>query len=278
MKIGSKKDTERINTAIKKSQNFELSLAETYKKSEKRAWVVAGCSGLLSLILIGGYFYILPMKEKVPYLVMADPYTGTSSVARLSTNTFSDESITASEAINKSNVTHFVTARESYDKQMVGVRDWATVFSMATPEVSNTYKQWLDENNPDSPLRIYGDTKAIRIKILSVVLRKDDTSGGRPNGATVRFQRLLLDKQTGATSVIDNKVATLEFNYKKNLKMDETYRNENPLGFQVYAYRVDNDYSVSIPESTSTLPSNAQGTGTISSTQGTNTDATGVSK
>ena len=249
MKFGTTKDTKNIESVIKKSQNFEVSLADSYRKSEKRAWIVAGCSGLLSLILIGGYFYILPMKEKVPYLVMADAYTGTSSIARLSNSTFSDEAIRASEAINKSNVSHFLTARESYDKPMIGLRDWATVFSMAKPDVSNLYKQWLDENNPNSPLRIYGDTNAIRIKILSIVLRKDDQTGGKPNGATVRFQRILFNKQTGANSVIDNKIATLEFSYNRNLKMDEPYRIENPLGFQVTAYRVDNDYSSALPES-----------------------------
>ena len=37
----------------------------------------------MSVVLLSGYFYVLPLKEKVPYLVMADAYTGTSTVARL---------------------------------------------------------------------------------------------------------------------------------------------------------------------------------------------------
>ncbi len=28
----------------------------------------------MSLVLLGGYFYVLPLKEKVPYLVIADAY------------------------------------------------------------------------------------------------------------------------------------------------------------------------------------------------------------
>src|SRR3546814_21137107 len=37
------------------------------------------------------------------------------------------------------------------------------------------------------------------------------------------------------------------FAYKNNLKMDDRYRIENPLGFQVTGYRVDNDYSPASP-------------------------------
>ena len=37
------------------------------------------------------------------------------------------------------------------------------------------------------------------------------------------------------------------FTYKNNLKMDDRYRIENPLGFQVTGYRVDNDYSTALP-------------------------------
>ena len=46
---------------------------------------------------------------------------------------------------------------------------------------------------------------------------------------------------------MDSKIATLEFSYKANLKMDEEDRIENPLGFQVTSYRVDNDYATSPP-------------------------------
>jgi type IV secretion system protein VirB8 len=44
------------------------------RRSESRAWLVASAAMLLSLVLAAGYFYMLPLKEKVPYLVMADDY------------------------------------------------------------------------------------------------------------------------------------------------------------------------------------------------------------
>lgn len=73
-----------IDRAVAQGVSFELTLAERARKSERRAWLVAWSAIVMSLILAGGYFIFLPLKEKVPYLVMADPYTGTASVARLS--------------------------------------------------------------------------------------------------------------------------------------------------------------------------------------------------
>jgi type IV secretion system protein VirB8 len=202
----------------------------------------------MALILAGGYFFMLPLKEKVPYLVMADAYTGTATVARLNEDALNHR-ISTSEAINRSNVAHFVLARESYDVALTNLRDWATVLTMSSPGVAAAYTSLHASNNPNSPYKAYGRDKAIRVKILSIVLIGGGPNAG-PKGATVRFQRSLYDKQTGASQTMDSKLATLEFTYKSNLKMDEQYRIENPLGFQVTSYRVDSDYATVPPEET----------------------------
>lgn len=101
-----------LKETVARSVNYEITIADIARRSERRAWWVAFGASTMSLILAGGYFYFLPLKEKVPYLVMADAYTGTSTIARLQGD-FSKNSITASEAINRSNVAHFILARES---------------------------------------------------------------------------------------------------------------------------------------------------------------------
>lgn len=232
-----------LPSVVAKSVNFEVTIADIARRSERRAWGVAFAASLMSLILAGGYFYFLPLKEKVPYLVMADAYTGTSTVARLRDD-FSKNSITASEAINRSNVAHFILARESYDLAILKLRDWKTVYTMSGSEVATAYSTLYADSNPSSPYNLYGRKKAIRVNILSIVL----IGGGKgvaPKGATVRFQRSLHEKQNGGTSLLDNKIATMEFSYKSNLSMKEEDRIENPLGFQVTNYRVDNDYAAS---------------------------------
>jgi type IV secretion system protein VirB8 len=102
------------------------------------------------------------------------------------------------------------------------------------------------QSNPDAPFKTYGRDRAIRVKILSIVLIGGG-DGVPPKGATVRFQRTVFNKLTGQSVPLDSKIATIEFAYKPNLKMDDQYRVENPLGFQVTTYRVDNDYAEAPP-------------------------------
>ncbi|WP_268603205.1 VirB8/TrbF family protein, partial [Escherichia coli] len=106
-------------------------------------------------------------KEKVPFLVMADAYTGTATVARLS-GTFQGETITSNEAINRSNVAQYVLARESYDSAVMGLRDWELVFVMSTDPVAQSMRVRYAGNNPQNPFVMYGRERAIRVKILSI--------------------------------------------------------------------------------------------------------------
>jgi len=253
-----KKNSPKIDETVSRSVDFEVTIADMARRSEKRAWLVAGCATVSALILLGGYFYMLPLKEKVPYIVLADPYSGVSSVARL-TDDLVNRRITSSEAVNRSNIAHFVLARESYDLALTNMRDWPTVMTMAAPNVSGPYRALHSPSNPYSPYKMYGANKAIRVKILSIVL----VGGGinsTPKGATVRFQRSVFDKANGGTTPLDSKIATMEFVYKTNLQMDDQSRIENPLGFQVTTYRVDNDYGDAVPAEIPQTPANAAAT------------------
>jgi type IV secretion system protein VirB8 len=239
------RSTPNVDAAVARSVDFEVTIADLARRSERRAWRVAAVAVAMSLVLAGACFYMLPLKEKVPYLVMADAYTGTSSVARLQGD-FGNAGISASEAINRSNVAHFVLARESFDVAMMNLRDWTTVYTMSAPEVASGYTTLHARNNPDAPFNTYGRNRAIRVRILSIVLIGGTKEAPR-KGATVRFQRSVYDKTAGTERPLDSRIATLEYTYKSNLRMDEKQRIENPLGFQVTSYRVDNDYAASPP-------------------------------
>ena len=234
-----------IERAITQGVSYELTLVERMRRSERRAWIVAACAVVMALFLAGGYLLFLPLKERVPYLVMADPYTGTATVARL-VGDFHDRDVTTEEAINKSNVAQFVLAREAYDSGLVGQRNWRTTLSMAGSEVAPAYVALHSEGNPERPGRLYGSARAVRVRILSIVLIGSG-SGRRATGATVRFQRSLYDKSRGRAEPLDNRIATLEFSYDPGLRLGEEDRLLNPLGFRVTNYRVDNDYAPAPP-------------------------------
>ncbi|HIE4562789.1 TPA: VirB8/TrbF family protein [Stenotrophomonas maltophilia] len=235
----------KVEQSVAKAVSYEITVADMARRSERRAWWVATGSLLMSLALAGGYYYMLPLKEKVPFLVMADAYTGTATVARLS-GTFQGETITTNEAINRSNVAQYVLARESYDSAVMGLRDWELVFVMSSSPVAQSMRMRYSGSNPQNPFVMYGREKAIRVKILSIT-----PLGAEPNGsfrgASVRIQRSLLDKRSGASSYLDNQLVTMRFEYNQNLALSEQDRVLNPLAFQVTEYRVDNDYSRGIP-------------------------------
>lgn len=245
-----KKSSPKIDEALAASVNYEISLADMARRSERRAWFVSFSAITMSLILAGGYFLVLPLKERVPFLVMADAYTGQATVARLSGD-FGKNGITANEAVNKSNIAHYIVARESYDIAQRNIRDWNTIYTMSSPDVAKAYTSAsYDRRNPGSLINVYGPTRAIRVEIVSITLldRTQDAEGPGTGGgdATVRFQRLLVEKSTGVARILDTRVANLRYNYQKNLALDEKQRFDNPLGFQVTSYRVDTEL-VSIP-------------------------------
>lgn len=161
--------TSKIDESVAQSIDFELTVADMARRSEKRAWWVAGSAVTVSLVLLGGYFYVLPLKEKVPYLVIADAYTGTSTAARL-TDEASLQRITTSEAINRSNIAHFVVAREAYDLALTNLRDWTTVLTMSSAQVAGGYTNLYSSPNPANPYKLYGKDRAIRVRILSITL------------------------------------------------------------------------------------------------------------
>lgn len=235
----------KVEQAVAKAVSYELTVADMARKSERRAWWVAGASLVMSLALAGGYYYMLPLKEKVPFLVMADAYTGTASVARLQGD-FGSSSVTHVEAVNRSNVAQYVLAHESYDLALMQLRDWNLVFTMSADNIAAQLRARYARTNPQSPVVLYGNTKAIRVKILSITPIGELDNGGF-RGASVRVQRTLVDKNSGASTFMDNRLVTLRFNYDAKLALNDQDRLLNPLGFQVTEYRVDSDYAAAVP-------------------------------
>ncbi|MBB1471442.1 MULTISPECIES: type IV secretion system protein [unclassified Luteimonas] len=242
--FGRKLASPAIEEAIAKATDYEITIVDLARRSERRAWLVALVAAVTALLLGAGYFRILPLKERVPFLVMADAYSGNATIARLDED-FRHRALTASEAINRANVARFVGLRESYDVAMMNLRDWRAVHAMTVPEVGREYAALHAANNPRSPFNTLGRMRAIRVRILSIQLL--DGPDGQPGGATVRFQRSVYEKSSGATRPLDSRIATLGFTYNLALKMDEPDRLENPLGFQVTSYRADNDYAALPP-------------------------------
>ncbi|MEZ5701886.1 MAG: VirB8/TrbF family protein [Burkholderiaceae bacterium] len=106
--------SEASQQILKKSVDFEATMITMVKRSERRTWIVAMCSMAVTVCLVGGIAYMLPLKEKIPYLVTVDLKRSTSTVSHLRDN-IAATGIYASEALNRSQVARFVQSREGYD-------------------------------------------------------------------------------------------------------------------------------------------------------------------
>lgn len=245
------KESAQVDKTVAKAVNFEVSVAELARRSEKRAWKVAGAATFIALAMTGVVLYMLPLKEKVPYVAVVDPYTGNAFTSKLSGDYRQVTSLGSIEALNRANIAQYVMSRESYDFAMMKIRDWQLTYAMSTPEVGREYGEYHDtRRNPSAPLTEYGRDRAIRVKILSITL-SNRTSGSKTEGpggsATIRFQRSVYDKKNGNERLLDNRLATMEFVYNAELTLNEKDRHLNPLGFQVLNYRVDSDFSETRP-------------------------------
>lgn len=238
----SKPDGAALEKTVAKAVNYEVTVADLARKSQRRAWLVTMFSLFVTLIMAGAIFYMLPLKEREPYLVVLDPVTGNAQISRMVVDA-SDSWIYSNQSLTRSNLHRFIISRESYDYDLMVTSasgDWRLPFLMGTGSVTNELRALWANNNPQSPMTLYGRDKAIRVRINSIMLERA-ASPGKEGAATVRFQRLLFDKKSGYTRVIDSKIAMMEFTYNPNLKLGEADRVQNPLGFQVTTYRVEND-------------------------------------
>ena len=237
--------TEATQEVLKKSMDFESNVVSMVKRSERRAWIVAMSSMFVTVCLVGAIAYMLPLKEKIPYLVTVDLKRSTSTVSYLRDDVAAS-GIYASEALNRSYVARFVQAREGYDWDTINEHDWEYVSSMSNDAVRGLFVNQFD-GTANSPEKKWGRENAIRIKVNSIVFSGlDEERGARPTGATVRFERWKFDKRSGKSDYLSSHVATLRYEFKSNLKMNETLRLRNPLGFQVTAFKVDDEFNAPV--------------------------------
>ena len=193
---------------LRKSMDFESNVISMVKRSERRAWTVALGSLVLSLLMGGAIAYMLPLKEKVPYLVTVDLKRSTSTISPLRDD-IAATGIYASEALNRSHVARFVQAREGYDYDTINEYDWEYVASMSNDAVKNLFVRQFDGTN-SSPEKMWGRDTAIRVKITSIILNGlDEERGAIPTGATVRFEKWKFDKKFGKSEFLSSHVATM---------------------------------------------------------------------
>lgn len=203
---------------------------------ERNRWFVATLvAGLIAAGAVVAVAMLLPLEKLVPLAVTVDSRTGLVTSVEYG-KSVSD--LTQKEAIQRSDVARYVTARETYDPQ-----DYAThVKLVRVMSDGKVWQQYQDDNSQysdNSAIKRYGYKGRRRIEV-NTALPLPELSTTASNTYQVRF--VAIEEFPGSQMLPVEKpyVATVSFRYSERPLSNED-RIFNPLNFRATAYRTDQE-------------------------------------
>lgn len=192
----------------------------------RNRWFVLGIVALIVATLEAGALMALaPLKAVEPYVIQVDNDTGMTTVLE----PLKEKSLTENEAVTKFFIVKYVVARETYDPQDLN-QNYERVRLMSTAEEAGRFDDFI--RGSDGPVETFKTTTTRSIRVSSVSFLNKTT-------AQVRFTA---NKRQIATNEKQEShwIATLSYRYV-NTPMEEGERLDNPLGFQIKNYRIDQE-------------------------------------
>lgn len=199
--------------------------------SKNRFFLLAVVGILLSAVEALALVFLTPLKRVEPYVIQVDNKSGLTTVLK----PLKDETapnLTQDEAITKSFIVKYVIARETYDPQDLN-RNYDLVRLMSSSEEAKQFSDFVSNLNPESPVQRYKTTTTRTVKISSVSFLDQSKKTAQIRLMTREIQKDQQDRD-------QYWVAILTYRYV-NSPMDEADRFNNPLGFQVQSYRLDQE-------------------------------------
>ena len=197
----------------------------------RNRWFLMGVVGIaLAAIEALALVFVTPLKSVEPYVIQVDNKSGITTILKPLRNE-KEGNLTQDEAITKSFIVKYIVARETYDPQDLN-RNYDLVRLMSSSEETKKFDDSVSNMNPNSPVERYksNTTRTVRISSVSFLDK---------NKKTVQVRFTTTENQRNESHE-DYWVAILTYRYV-NSPMDESDRFNNPLGFQVMSYRLDQE-------------------------------------
>ena len=208
--------------------DFETSRNYLINKSNQRAWLVAIISLFVTVLLVISIVVMLPLKRVDVVAVKVDKNGFVEIVTNLQ-----EEVMKTDEAIDKHFIARYVKTREQYYYNTLN-QDYERTQMLSSKLVSDNYIKFMtaDKTGRYETLK---NKFEIEAEILSIVL--NDSNGTKTS--TIRVQTK--EKDLTTSNVKENiKVITLTYDYLP-MKQNSKSRLENPLGFVINSYRIDEE-------------------------------------
>ncbi len=205
---------------------WEQEIVKRAKRSRSLAWFVTTIFAGMTILSLLALVMLVPLKTFEPYIVEVDKNTGYIEVKSGLTR---PTSLTEQQAVTQANIVRYIRAREGYDPYAIE-QNFGIAALLSTGKAASDLQDLFSTANVKNPARAYGKNKRVTTEIASVTL---------PNSSTgiVRFAT----NETSDTETIPRHwIAVVRYRYTDTPETNE-WRFENPLGFQVYDYRRDQE-------------------------------------
>jgi type IV secretion system protein VirB8 len=230
----NKQSREALDAYYVEAESWAKDKQDRLRSSQKLAWTIALGAAAVAVLEAIALIVLMPLKTVEPYTLLVDRHTGyVQAVSPLEPG-----QITADNALTQSFLVQYVTARESFDADLLQA-NYRKVGLWSAETARETYVASQQATNPDSPLARYPRTTVLETRVKSVSPVAD-------NVAMVRFETQRRDAG-GATEPVRAWVAIIRYRYSGEAMTVED-RFVNPLGFQVVHYRRDAEALPPVPE------------------------------
>ncbi|PSH55611.1 virB8 family protein [Phyllobacterium sophorae] len=217
---------ERLRTYYQSGDIWEQEIVRKAKRSRALAWLVTMIFGATTFVSLVTLAMLVPLKSFEPYIVEVDKNTGYIEVK---TGLTRPANLTEQQAVTQANIVRYIRSREGYDPYAIE-QNFGIAALLSTGNAARELQDLYSAVNPQNPARLYGRHKRITTQIASVTF---------PNASTgiVRFATV---EQSETESIPRHWIAVVRYRYTDTPATNE-WRFENPLGFQVYDYRRDQE-------------------------------------
>lgn len=215
-----------LTTYYQSGDLWEQEIVKRAKRSRALAWFVTTIFGGVTLLSLIALVMLVPLKSFEPYIVVVDKNTGflevKSGLTRLA-------NLTENQAITQANIVRYIRSREGYDPYAIS-DNFGIAALLSTGNAARELQELYSAANAKNPGKVYGKSKRVTTDIASVTF---------PNSST-GIVRFATSEISDTDAVTRHWIAVVRFRYTDTPATNE-WRFENPLGFQVYDYRRDQE-------------------------------------
>jgi type IV secretion system protein VirB8 len=205
---------------------WEQEIIKRAKRSARIAWFSALVFAGVAMLSLMAIVLMLPLKSFEPYVVTVDSTTGFIEVKSGLTR---PANLTEQQAVTQANVVRYIRNREGYDPYAIE-ESFGIAALLSTGDAARELQALYSAANPQNPAKVYGRLKSVVVDIKSVTF---------PNASTA-IVRFSTTERSDTESIVRHWISVVRFRYTDTPIRNE-WRFENPLGFQVYAYRRDQE-------------------------------------